>query len=62
MTLRGILNVLSMLYLALVVSLVFAINEHEDLKLIFRSTLRRWAKLTLALIAIGIIVAIWSNI
>jgi hypothetical protein len=62
MTERGLLNVISMIYLAFVVALVFGINEHDMVKPILRATVRRWAKLLLALVAIGIIIYIWSSL
>jgi hypothetical protein len=62
MTERGLLNVLSMIYLAFIVALIFGINEYDSLKPILRSTVRRWVKLLLALLVIGVIVYIWSSL
>lgn len=58
----GVINILSLLYLSMVVALVFSINDHEGIKPILRATLRRWGKLVGFLILIGIIVYLLSNL
>ena len=58
----GIVNILSLLYLSMVVALVFSINDHEEIRPIVRATLRRWGKLVGALSVIGIIVYLLSNL
>jgi hypothetical protein len=62
MTERGLLNIISLIYLSFIVALIFGINEFDTVKPIVRATIRRWVKLLLALIVIGIIVYIWSGI
>ena len=68
---RGIINILSLVYLTLVVTSTFSINEvpiksdiegREKLKKIIRSTLRRSGKLIGGLILIGIVIEILSTI
>lgn len=58
----GIVNILSLLYLSMVVALVFSINDHEEIRSIVRATLRRWGKLVGALSVIGILVYLLSNL
>ncbi len=58
----GIVNILSLLYLSMVVALVFSINDHDEIRPIVRATLRRWGKLVGVLIVIGILVYLLSNL
>jgi hypothetical protein len=58
----AIVNILSLLYLSMVVALTLSINEFEEIRPIIRATLRRWAKLVGFLIGIGIIVYLLSNL
>jgi hypothetical protein len=58
----GIVNILSLLYLSLVVALVFSINDQEEIGQIVRATLRRWGKLVGVLVGIGIIVYLLGNL
>ena len=52
----GWLYIISLFYLALVVSLVISINESDRLRVIFRRTLWRWVRLVGALFLIGLVV------
>lgn len=68
---KGILNIITLIYLTLVVTITFSINEisvrtdmeqKEKLKKILKNTMRRTGKLTGGLILIGIIIEILSRI
>ena len=50
----------SLLYLGLVTCLVLSINDHDDLKSIARTSLRRLAKLLGALVVLGLVVQVLS--
>ena len=52
----GIFYILSMFFLSLVVSLVFALNEYDDVRGSLLAALRRWGKIVAALIVILLIV------
>ena len=56
MTLNSWLYVGSCIYLGVVVTLILGILEFDEWQPIWRSTLRRWLKLTGALIIIGVAV------
>ncbi len=58
----GIVNILSLLYLSMVVALVLSINEHEEIRPIVRATLRRWGLGVGLLIGIGILVYLLGNL
>lgn len=49
---KELLELLSCLYLAFVVTFVLGLNESDDYKTIFNSTIRRWVKFILALLAV----------
>ena len=58
----GLLNILSLLYLSLVVAFIFGLNDHDSAKKVIKATLRRWIKILGALIVICIVVQILSHI
>ena len=55
---KSLIHIFSFLMLAFVVSMVLALNESDEWKIIFGSILRRWLKFTLAIILISIAVII----
>ena len=61
MTLHGILQIISCLYLAFVVTFVLGLNEFDDWSKVFSSTLRRWAKFIFFLLIISIAVQILGS-
>lgn len=52
----GIYYIISLIVLSLVVALVFALNEHDDVRGTILTALRRWGKIVAALIVILLIV------
>jgi len=60
MTYSGWLHIVSCVYLGLVVTLTFGVIEFDEWRPIWKSTLRRWLKLTGALIAIAVAVQLLS--
>ena len=58
----GVLNLVSLLYLSFVVALIFGINDHDEAKMVVKTTLRRWLKMIGALVVLGVIVQIVSYI
>jgi len=58
----GLLYLLSLLYLSFVVAFIFGFNDHDELRKIIKTTLRRWFKMLGALILIAVVVQILSHI
>jgi hypothetical protein len=54
MVFTGLLNILSCIYLAFVVTFILGLNEADDWRTIWGSTARRWAKFMLAFLAIAL--------
>jgi hypothetical protein len=62
MTGTGVLHIASCLFLALIVTLVLGIIEHDNWSPLWRSAVRRWLKLIGALIAIGLVVQVCTMV
>jgi len=60
--LMGWFNLASLFFLSFVVAFVFGLNEHDRVRPILRATVRRWVKLLVGLVVIGIVVQILSHI
>jgi uncharacterized membrane protein len=56
----GVLFVLSALYLTLVVSVVISLLDHPVPQTLVRDTIRRWAKFTGGLLALGFVVQVMT--
>ncbi len=59
---RAILNIISILYLGLVLTLSLGISEHDEPKRIVGSAIRRWLKLIGVLFVLSILVHLISSL
>jgi|GEM_PF-538803 len=58
----GILNTVSLLYLSFIVAFILGMNDHDKPRGVVAATVRRWLKLLVALVVIGIVVRILSHV
>ena len=58
----ALINIFSLLYLSFTLAFILGVAEHDQLRKIAFSTLRRWVKLVGALVILSVFVHIISSI